>query len=99
MQQSSFQVDIIKAVQQRLKAKVKKGLVVEALAGCGKSTILMMIAADLHKAGYTATEVVAVVFGKKNQLDLQSKFKTKVGAKWGKSVRTIHSLCYLKSFT
>lgn len=94
MQPSTYQAEIIKAVQQRLKAKKKKGLIVEALAGCGKSTILWMIAQDLQKQGYTAREVVAVAFGKKNQTDLQAKFKAKVGREWGDSVRTIHSLCY-----
>jgi superfamily I DNA/RNA helicase len=77
-----------------LKAKKKKGLIVEALAGAGKSTILWMIAQELMQQGILASEVVAVVFGKKNQTDLQNKFKTKVGSEWGESVRTIHSLCY-----
>lgn len=94
MQPSSYQTDIIKAVHQRLKATKKRGLIVEARAGAGKSTILWMIAQELQKAGYKAPEVVAVVFGKKNQLDLQTKFKSKVGGEWGESVRTIHSLCY-----
>lgn len=94
MQPSTYQAEIIKAVQQRLKAKNKKGLIVEALAGCGKSTILWMIAQELQKQGFTASEVVAVAFGKKNQVDLQAKFKAKVGGRWGDSVRTIHSLCY-----
>lgn len=94
MQPSSYQTDIIKAVQQRLKAKEKKGLIVEALAGCGKSTILWMIALELMQQGFQASEVVAVAFGKKNQRDLERKFKTKVGSAWGGSVRTIHSLCY-----
>lgn len=94
MQPSSFQTNIIKAVQQRLKAKRKKGLIVEALAGCGKSTILWMIALELMQQGFQASEVVVVVFGKKNQLDLERKFKTKVGTAWGGSVKTIHSLCY-----
>ncbi len=53
-----------------------------------------MIAQELQKQGYRASEVVAVVFGKKNQTDLQAKFKTKVGPEWASSVRTIHSLCY-----
>lgn len=94
MQPSPYQINIIKAVQQRLKAKKKKGLIVEALAGAGKSTILWMIAQELRQHGFQASEVVALVFGKKNQLDLQTKFKTKVGQEWGESVRTIHSLCY-----
>lgn len=94
MQPSTYQAEIILAVQQRLKAKNKIGLIVEALAGCGKSTILWMIATELQKQGFTASEVVAVAFGKKNQVDLQAKFKAKVGGKWGDSVRAIHSLCY-----
>ena len=94
MQPSPYQTDIIKAVQQRLKVKKKKGLIVEALAGCGKSTILWMIAQELKQQGIRANAVVAVVFGKKNQVDLQNKFNTKVGSEWGASVRTIHSLCY-----
>lgn len=94
MQPSTYQADIIKAVQQRLQAKEKKGLIVEARAGCGKSTILWMIALELMQQGFQASEVVAVVFGKKNQLDLERSFKTKVGTAWGGSVKTIHSLCY-----
>ncbi len=68
MQPSTYQTDIIKAVQQRLKANKKKGLIIEALAGCGKSTILWMIALELMQQGFQASEVVAVVFGKKNRL-------------------------------
>ena len=94
MQASPYQSDILKAVQQRVQVKNKKGLIVEALAGCGKSTILWMISQELQKYGFRSQEVVAVVFGKKNQLDLERKFKTKVGRDWGESVRTIHSLCY-----
>lgn len=94
MQPSPYQIEIIKAVLSRLKAKKKKGIVVEALAGCGKSTMLWLIAQELKRAGVSPNEVVAVVFGKKNQGDLQKKIEQKVGSNWGAVVRTLHSLCY-----
>ena len=94
MEPSDYQADIIKAVQQRLKAQKKKGLIVEALAGAGKSTMIWLICQQLQSLGYTPKEVVAVVFGRKNKEDLQKKIEQKVGSDWGASVRTLHSLCY-----
>lgn len=94
MQPSPYQTKIINTVKLRLKAKNKKGLIVEALAGCGKSTMLWLIAKELKAQGVCPQEVVAVVFGKKNQNDLQKKFEQKVGSDWGVVVRTLHSLCY-----
>lgn len=94
MELSRYQEEILEAVQQRLKTSPKKGLIVEALAGCGKSTMLWLMVKELAQQGFQPSEVVAVVFGKKNQLDLESKMKSKVGKEWGTCVRTIHSLCY-----
>jgi superfamily I DNA/RNA helicase len=94
MQPSSYQTEIIKAVQQRLKPKKKKGLIVEALAGAGKSTLIWLICQELQAQGFSPQEVCAVVFGRKNKEDLQQKIGQKVGADWGVVVRTLHSLCY-----
>jgi len=94
MQPSVYQTKIINAVKLRLFSKNKKGLIVEALAGCGKSTMLWLIAQELKAQGVCPKEVVAVVFGKKNQGDLQKKVEQKVGSDWGVVVRTLHSLCY-----
>lgn len=94
MQSSPYQTDIIKAVQQRLRAKKKKGLIIEALAGSGKSTMIWLICQQLQSEGFSPQEVSAVVFGKKNKEDLQKKVELYVGRDWGAVVRTLHSLCY-----
>lgn len=110
MQLSPYQQAVIEAVIENLKQiklintspsalvfasqlKLKK-LLIEALAGAGKSTMLWLVAKTLSEGGITPDECCVLVFGKKNQLDLQSKFESKVGAGWGESVRTLHSLGY-----
>jgi len=94
MELSTYQTQIIKAVQSRLKTKVKKGLIVEALAGTGKSTVIWLICQELQAQGFSPQSVTALVFGRKNKEDLQKKIEQKVGASWGGVVRTLHSLCY-----
>lgn len=94
MQPSIYQTQIIKAVQERLQTKVKKGLAVEALAGTGKSTMIWLICQQLQAHGFSPQEVTALVFGRKNKEDLQQKISQKVGTEWGTVVRTLHSLCY-----
>ena len=94
MQSSHYQTDILKAVQKRVNAPETKGLIVEALAGSGKSTMIWLICQQLQAQGYTPKEVVAVVFGRKNKEDLQKKVEQKVDGGWGVVVRTLHSLCY-----
>lgn len=94
MQLSTYQIDIIRAVQQRLKVNKKKGLIVEALAGAGKSTLIWLICQQLQAQGFSPQEVCAVVFGRKNKEDLQKKIEHQVGTEWGSVVRTLHSLCY-----
>ena len=94
MELSSFQSKILQAVEKRIRAKRKWGLIVEALAGAGKSTMVWLICHSLQAQGYTPKEVVAVVFGRKNKYDLQNKIEQRVGSDWGVVVRTLHSLCY-----
>ena len=45
MELSPFQSKILQAVEKRIRAKKKKGLIVEALAGAGKSTMVWLIVA------------------------------------------------------
>ena len=94
MQLSSYQSQILNAVQERLQTNAKKGLIVEALAGTGKSTLIWLICQQLQAQGFSPQEVTALVFGRKNKDDLQQKISQKVGTEWGAVVRTLHSLCY-----
>jgi superfamily I DNA/RNA helicase len=89
---SIYQKKILAAIRDRLPQKQKKGLLVEALAGCGKSFTLGEIGKVLRDEGVRPSECRFVVFGKKNQLDLQGKMKSEVGVEWGSSVSTLHSL-------
>lgn len=94
MELSVYQSKILEAVNKRVAAKRKKGLIVEALAGTGKSTMIWLICQELQAQGFSQSEVAAVVFGRKNKEDLQKKISQKVGKDWGVVVRTLHSLCY-----
>lgn len=96
MQLSTYQQAVLDAIKQRITTNERplKGLLIEALAGSGKSTQLWLIAQVLSEYGYTPDECRFVVFGKKNQLDLSAKMSNKVGQKWGKSVSTLHSLSF-----
>lgn len=97
MELSKYQTAILEAVQQRIDApadKPLKGLVAEALAGTGKSFMLVEICRLLGKAQITPDRVRLVVFGKKNKADLAEKLAAKVGNEWKNSVSTLHSLSF-----
>lgn len=98
MQLSPYQQAVIDQIDFNLASMEDEqspdNLIIEALAGAGKSTMLWLIAKTLSEAGITPNECTVLVFGKKNQLDLQSKFESKVRAGWGECVRTLHSLGY-----
>lgn len=89
---SKYQEDVLEAVKARITSTgVKSGLLIEALAGCGKSATLALIAGTLNDLGVKSEECRLVVFGKKNQLDLSNKLG-RVGYGWKDSVKTLHSL-------
>jgi DNA helicase II / ATP-dependent DNA helicase PcrA len=60
---------------------------INAVAGSGKSTTLMLAALELQNLGFEIPEVKIIVFGKANSLDLISKF----GEQWKDSISTLHS--------
>ncbi|GGA57126.1 hypothetical protein [Okeania sp. KiyG1] len=57
----------------RLTQTKKKGLLIEALVGTGKSTMLAEIAKVLRDKKLSLLECRFVVFGRKNKADLASK--------------------------
>ena len=63
------QFDILEAVRSRLPQAKKKGLLIEALAGTGKSTMLAEIAKVLKSEKLSPLECRFVVFGRKNKQD------------------------------
>ena len=85
------QADILEAVRDRLSQPQKKGLLIEALAGTGKSTMLAEIAKVLKDEKLSPLECRFVVFGRKNKQDLAEKLSE---IKWKKSVQTLNSLGY-----
>lgn len=85
------QHDILEAVRDRLTQNPKKGLLVEALAGTGKSTMLAEIAGLLRDNGINSKECRFIVFGRKNKADLAKKLSTIV---WENSAQTLNSLGY-----
>ena len=85
------QADILEVVRDRLSQSEKKGLLIEALAGTGKSTILAEIAKVLKDEKLSPFECLFVVFGRKNKADLANKLSE---IKWEKSVQTLNSLGY-----
>jgi superfamily I DNA/RNA helicase len=92
---SKYQIDILKTCYDRLRMKSKKpGILVQAYAGCGKSFTLTKAAEVAKSLDLTPSTVKLVVFGKKNQKDLSEKLSKKLGASWGKSATTLHSLGY-----
>ena len=96
MKLTKYQKAILFAVRDRFQQPTydeKEGLLIEALAGTGKSTTLKLIAEELTKLGIHPGSCRFVVFGKKNSLDLKEKFKT-IGPGWDKSVQTLNSLGY-----
>ncbi|NES64736.1 MAG: ATP-dependent helicase [Okeania sp. SIO2D1] len=85
------QFNILEAVRDRLSQANKKGLLIEALAGTGKSTMLAEIAKALKDEKLSPLECRFVVFGRKNKADLANKLSE---IKWEKSVQTLNSLGY-----
>jgi len=78
-------------LRDRLFQSEKKGLLIEALAGTGKSTMLAEIAKVLKDEKLSPLECRFVVFGRKNKQDLANKLSN---IKWEKSVQTLNSLGY-----
>ncbi len=78
-------------LRDRLPQAEKKGLLIEALAGTGKSTMLAEIAKFLKDEKLSPLECRFVVFGRKNKQDLAEKLSE---IKWEKSVQTLNSLGY-----
>lgn len=73
MELSKYQTAILQAVQQRIdtpEGKNLRGLLIEALAGTGKSFVLVEVCKILQSSGITPDRVRLVVFGKKNKSDL-----------------------------
>ena len=85
------QFNILEAVRYRLSQTKKKGLLIEALAGTGKSTILAERAKVLKSEKLSPLECRFVVFGRKNKADLANKLSE---IKWENSVQTLNSLGY-----
>ena len=85
------QIDILEAVSDRMVKSEKKGLLIEALAGTGKSTMLVEVAKVLKGKELSSLECIFIVFGRKNKQDLAEKLSK---IKWEKSVQTINSLGY-----
>lgn len=97
MQLSKYQSDILAAVQRRInipQGEPIKGLLIEALAGTGKSFMLVEICLLLQSVGVRSDQVRLVVFGKKNKTDLAEKLSAKIDSNWKNSVSTLHSLSF-----
>lgn len=95
MKLSKYQENILVAVEKRINASVNaelKGILIEALAGTGKSYILVEICQCLADAGVSPDEVRLLVFGRKNKADLQNKLGMRFGSEWTNYVSTLNSL-------
>lgn len=95
MQLSKYQTEILEAVQQRNTnaGENLKGLLIEALAGTGKSFMLVEICRILARCNCLPEQIKLVVFGKKNKEDLALKLGG-IGTKWKQCVSTLHSLSF-----
>ncbi len=72
-----------------------KSMVIEALAGCAKSSTMVLIAVFLKHNSYKAAHCRFVVFGKANQEDLKNKIETATGKpSWGNAVQTLHGFAF-----
>jgi DNA helicase II / ATP-dependent DNA helicase PcrA len=60
---------------------------INAVAGSGKSTTLLLAAQFLQSKGISPDDIKIIVFGKANSLDLLAKF----GQEWKGSIGTLHS--------
>ena len=97
MELSKYQNAILDAVEQRidiLQGKNLKGLLIEALAGTGKSFMLVEVCRMFARYNYSPKQVKLVVFGKKNKEDLAFKLGNIGGSEWKQCVSTLHSLSF-----
>jgi superfamily I DNA/RNA helicase len=95
MQLSTYQQSILSAILlDRIPVENPKGVLIEALAGTGKSFILIEICKMLQDANFSSEAVKLVVFGKKNKADLADRLEKKLGGGWGNCVSTLHSLSF-----
>lgn len=97
MELSKYQEQILSAAKTRILAlangRSAEGMLIEALAGTGKSFILVEICRLILKEnGVDPEQAKLVVFGKKNKADLQAKLGMQCGSKWVNSVCTLNSL-------
>lgn len=96
MQLSKYQNAILDAAEQRIntpEGESLKGVLIEALAGTGKSFMLVEICRTLARRNYSPEQIKLVVFGKKNKEDLAFKLSS-IGSEWKQCVSTLHSLSF-----
>ena len=96
---STYQCQIIKGMTSRHQQLGNfdglKSMIIEALAGCAKSSTMTLIAVFLKHKQYKAAHCRFVAFGKANQQDLQQKIEAATGKPtWGKTVQTLHSFAF-----
>lgn len=99
MKLSKYQEEILSAAEKKILAlnngDSAKGMLIEALAGTGKSFILVEICRSILKEnGVDPEQVKLVVFGRKNKADLQAKLGNNVGSEWVESACTLNSLAF-----
>lgn len=97
MELSQYQEAILNAVRQRTNTSYHadlQGILIEALAGTGKSFTLVEACQVLADAGVSPEEIRLVVFGRKNKADLQAKLEIRCGSDWRNSVCTLNSLSF-----
>lgn len=91
MKISLYQEEIIKAIQAQARAPRKQGIIIEALAGCGKSSTIILTCIELKKMRITPKQVAILIFGRKNADDIKLKLGQKIDGWWESSVQTLHS--------
>lgn len=87
MRPSKYQSAIIDAVV-KAKDKTNRSFVINALAGSGKTSTLLLICNELLKIGIEPSDIQILVFGKENEKTLKQKF----GRLWKSSISTLHSI-------
>jgi superfamily I DNA/RNA helicase len=87
MRPSKYQLTIIDAVV-KAKDKTNQSFVVNALAGSGKTSTLLLICNELLKTGVELSDIQILVFAKENEQTLKQKF----GRLWKSSISTLHSI-------
>ena len=95
MELSKYQEEILLAAKERILTSPNGGMLIEALAGTGKSFILVEICRLILKENDIDPEQAKlVVFGRKNKADLQSKLGMHCGSKWVDCACTLNSLAF-----